>query len=387
MPQRKPMPKGYWTLWTTVALDLVGFGIVAPLLPLYAERFGASGLTTGLLFASFSAAQFVFAPVLGRWSDRVGRKPVILISLFGTAIGSFVTAAGGSLWVLFIGRVLDGASGASVSVAQGAVTDLAAPGDRPRLLGMLGAAFGVGFVIGPAIGGLASLGGIRLPFIVAGCIALVNAIVAIRRLPETHGRRARPTTGFVPQRSLQRLAAVGFLTTVAFGGFEAMFSRFGHDRFALTEGSVSVVFVVIGLWLVVVQGGIVGRVSARVDAGGLVRGGLVLLSIGMALLAAATTWWLLVPALALLATGQAVVAPSLTTLVADRADVATRGEALGRQQSASALARIVGPVAAGVLFDRGVALPYAVGAGLVGVALVVVMSATSRYLSPASARP
>ncbi len=183
--ERAPLPKGFGTIWTTVALDLVGFGIVVPILGRYAERYGASGVQVGLLFASFSLAQFVFSPLLGRLSDRIGRKPVILISLFGTAVGSFVTGAAGSLPVLFLGRILDGASGASVAVAQGAVTDVAAPHERPRLLGLLGAAFGVGFVVGPALGGLASLGGTHLPFYVAGTIALLNGIIAIFRLPET----------------------------------------------------------------------------------------------------------------------------------------------------------------------------------------------------------
>ena len=145
-----PLPQGFGTIWLTVALDLVGFGIVVPILGRYAERFGASGLEVGLLFASFSLAQLVFAPILGRLSDRIGRKPVIMISLLGTAVGSFVTGAAGALWVLFLGRILDGASGASVAVAQGSVTDLAPPSERPRLLGLLGAAFGVGFVVGPA---------------------------------------------------------------------------------------------------------------------------------------------------------------------------------------------------------------------------------------------
>jgi hypothetical protein len=151
------MPAGYWTIWTTVALDLVGFGIVVPILGRYAERFGANGLQVGLMFASFSVAQMVFAPILGRISDKVGRKPVIVFSLIGTAVGSFVTGAAGALWVLFLGRILDGASGASVAVAQGAVADIAPPEQRARLMGMLGAAFGVGFVVGPALGGLAAL--------------------------------------------------------------------------------------------------------------------------------------------------------------------------------------------------------------------------------------
>ena len=122
---RTPFPPGFGTIWTTVALDLIGFGIVLPILPLYAERFGASATTIGVLLASFSIAQLLLAPVWGRLSDRVGRKPVILISLFGTAAGSFLTGAAGSLPLLFLGRLVDGASGASVSVAQAAVADVA----------------------------------------------------------------------------------------------------------------------------------------------------------------------------------------------------------------------------------------------------------------------
>ena len=170
--ERKPLPPGFGTIWTTVALDLVGFGIVLPILPLYAERFGASATTIGILLASFSVAQLLMAPVWGRVSDRIGRKPVILISLFGTAAGSFLTGAAGSLPLLFLGRLVDGASGASVSVAQAAVADVAEPSERPRLLGLLGAAFGLGFVAGPALGALAALGGPHVPFYLAGCLAL-----------------------------------------------------------------------------------------------------------------------------------------------------------------------------------------------------------------------
>ena len=123
-----PPAAGFWVIWTTVALDLVGFAIVVPILGRYAERFGANPFTVGLLFASFSLAQFVFAPILGRLSDRIGRKPIILISLFGTALGSLITGAAGTLWVLFVGRIIDGASGGSVSVAQASVADVVEPG-------------------------------------------------------------------------------------------------------------------------------------------------------------------------------------------------------------------------------------------------------------------
>jgi multidrug resistance protein len=164
-----------------VALDLVGFGVVFPLLPIYSERFGASPAVATLLITSFSAAQLVCAPLWGRLSDRVGRKPILLLSLVGTCIGSLVTGLAGALWVLFLGRVIDGISGASISVAQASVTDLAPPSQRARLLGLLGAAFGVGFVAGPALGALAALRGPHVPFLVASVLAGVNAIVAWRR--------------------------------------------------------------------------------------------------------------------------------------------------------------------------------------------------------------
>src|SRR6476619_3046609 len=169
--ERRPLPPGFGTIWSTVAL--------------YGERLGASPTTLGFVVSSFSVAQLIFSPLLGRLSDRVGRRPVILLSLFGTAVGSILTGVATSVWLLFLGRIVDGASGASVSVAQGAVTDVAPPSERPRLLGLLGAAFGVGFVLGPALGALAALGGPHVPFYLAGCVALVNAVVAIRRLPET----------------------------------------------------------------------------------------------------------------------------------------------------------------------------------------------------------
>ena len=188
--RREPLPDGFGTIWSAVALDLVGFGIVLPILPLYAERFDASPATIGLLVASFSLAQFVFSPIWGRVSDRVGRKPVLVLSLFGTAVGSLLTGLAGSLWLLFAARILDGISGASVSVAQAAVTDLAPPSQRPRLLGLLGAAFGLGFVAGPAIGALAALGGPHVPFLVAAALAFVNAVVAAFRLTETRPRRS-----------------------------------------------------------------------------------------------------------------------------------------------------------------------------------------------------
>ena len=364
---REPLPRGFWVIWSTVALDMIGFGIVAPILGRYADRFGASGFQVGLLFASFSLAQMIFAPILGRWSDRVGRKPVIVISLFGTALGSFITGAAGALWVLFAGRLIDGASGASVSVAQSAITDLATKEQRARMLGMLGMAFGVGFVFGPAIGGLAALGGPHIPFYVAGTLALINAVAAIIRLQETRvPNKAAPTTRVhVPfrKRRYGALAGVGFFSMLAFSGFEATFSLFGGARFNLTEASTAVVFLGVGVVMSAVQGSLIGPLTSRFGSLHLLRNGLVFVSIGLLFLGAAVIWPTMIVALLFMVIGAGISNPSLTALVADSAHEDRRGEALGIQQSASALARVIGPPLAGLAFDHvGIGAPFTFGA-------------------------
>ncbi len=390
--ERRPLPPGFGIIWSTVAIDMIGFGIILPVLPLYAQDLGASPTTIGFLLATFSVAQLLCAPLWGRLSDRIGRKPVILVSLFGTALGSFITGGAGVLWLLFAGRLIDGASGASVSVAQAAVTDVAPPEERPRLLGLLGAAFGVGFVLGPALGALASFGGRHLPFYVAGTLALVNGLVAIRRLPET---RPVPTVPTVPtpvlpdhdvdapgeldataRRSmLTRLALAAFLSTAAFSAFEATLALLGEERFSLGASGISALFVGIGVALVLVQGGAVGPVTARFGGVGTLRIALAVNAAGLLVLAAATSWGLLLLALALLVVGQGLAAPSLSALVATTAHGERRGGALGWQQSAGGAARVVGPVMGGVLFEHvGVPVPYLVGAGLLVTCLAVIAS-------------
>ncbi|MDQ2754508.1 MAG: MFS transporter [Actinomycetota bacterium] len=379
MPRRRsgvPLPPGFSSLWTTVALDLVGFGIVLPILPLYAKRFHASSATAALLVAAFSAASFVFSPLWGRVSDRVGRKPVLLVSLAGTAVGSLLTGLATGMPLLFVARLIDGASGASVSVAQAAVADLARPDQRPRLFGLLGAAFGLGFVAGPAIGALGAVVDPRLPFLLAAGIAGVNALVAIRRLPETRQPDAAPAhrnpVRFRPDRGVGGMLAVAFCALVAFSGFEATFALFGQRHLGLTLGSSAAVFSAIGVVIVVVQGGLVRPVVAALGEPVTLRLGLLLDAGGLVMLALTRGWVLAVPALVALTVGQGLVQTTMTSTLAGRADPRRRGQVLGLQQSAGGLARVIGPAIGGALLGSQVSgAPYVLGAGLMVLALLL----------------
>jgi MFS family permease len=293
-------------------------------------------------------------------------------------------------------------SGASVSVAQAAVADLAAPEDRPRLFGLLGAAFALGFVAGPAIGSLAALGDRRLPFLVAAAIAGINAVAAARRLPETNRHHVRapvsPTSAWVQETGWEDDAAasglgadeahdvvvssparvaplllVAFVSLAAFSAFEATFALFGRQRLHLQLASTGAVFVGVGLVLAVVQASLVQPVVERLGERGMLRAGLIANALGLLLLAAVRSWWLLVPALLALVVGQGLVMPALTASFAGRAGRERRVHGLGVQQSASGLARVLGPLAGGFAFERlGAPSPFLAGAAVMAACVALV---------------
>ena len=384
---RPGLPAGFGTIWTAVAVDLVGFGIVLPILPIYAKRFHTSSFEAALLVAAFSAASFVFSPFWGRVSDRFGRRPVLLISLAGTAVGSLLTGAASGFAMLMAGRIIDGASGASVSVAQAAAADLARPQERARLFGLLGAAFGLGFVAGPALGAIAALSGPRLPFYLAAGIAALNTVVAAKRLPETHprgiaaGGDARVPAGSEPVlggrfAEVVPLLGVAFAALVAFSAFEGTFALFGQRRLGFGIAGAAGVFTAVGAAIVAVQVGVVARAVRRAGERRTLFIGLLANAGGLALLAASRSWALAAPALVALTVGQGLVQTTMATVLVGRASPGGRGRALGAQQSAGGLARIVGPAAGGALLgSQASGWPYAAGAVLTLVAAVGAVAA------------
>lgn len=381
---RPKAPQGFGVVWATVAMDMVGFGILLPVLPLYAEDFGASPATAAALVAVFSAAQMVAAPLWGRLSDRIGRRTVLVAALVGSCLGSLVTGLAGALWVLFVGRIVDGFSGSSYAVGQAAVADLAEPEDRPRLLGLLAAAFGVGFVAGPLIGSIAALGSRELPFFVAAALAGANALVALVRLP---GGRPTASNSLSPAPTanrialwgsaglvVRRLALLSLVSMIGFAGFEATFALLVDRRFeAVGDPTVYGLFAAIGVLMVLVQTRVVGPANARLGSRPALRAALASVASGMVVLSFGGGWAGLAVALVLLVLGQGVFGPTLSNATVETVDTCGRGAALGLQQGAGALGRIIGPLLAGVLMDQvGVGAPYLVAAALAVVAIALV---------------
>jgi multidrug resistance protein len=363
-------------VFTTVVIDLIGFGIVVPILPLWAEDLGASATVIGFLAASYSAMQFIFAPLLGRLSDRYGRRPVILISLLGSAVSSFMIGFANSIILLFVARILNGISGASYSTAQAYVADITTKENRARGMGLIGAAFGIGFIIGPALGGLCALVDKRLPFFVSGALALANMAIAWKRLPETDRRPAASGGRLaflrraIADRTVGPLVVITFLGTFAFTGMETTFSLLGRRRFDFDLTKASLIFAFIGIVAAVLQGKLIGPIVDRMGERRVMNLGIVLTAAALGLLAVTTNVVALFPVAALLA-ASGLVFPTVTALVSKASSDDEQGAMLGVLASASGLARAIGPVAAGALFDWAIPAPYLVGAGLFALCLLI----------------
>lgn len=359
-------------IFVTVFIDLIGFGIVIPVLPYYAEgtSFGATPSQVGLLFASYSIMQLVFSPVLGRLSDKHGRRPILLISLLGTALGFLILGFATTLWMLFLGRIIDGISGGNISTAQAYIADITTKENRAKGMGLIGAAFGLGFVFGPAIGGILSRWGINVPFLFAGGLALANAVLLYFTLPETvtpdhparvsaaSGRGWRQLVEALSQQSLAIVLTVYFLSIVAFSIMTASFSLFMMFRMGYDAFHNGWIFAFVGVISAMIQGGLIGRLVKVFGEPWLVIVGVLLFMISLAVLPLVGPGTGLVAILGIAAVtsiGQALSAPSLSSLASKSASAGEQGAVLGVMQSVASLARAVGPSLAAVLIYSAVA--------------------------------
>jgi multidrug resistance protein len=369
-------------LFLTVFVDLVGFGIVLPLLPLYADRFGASGLTVGLLVTVYSVAQFFMAPLWGRLSDRFGRRPILLLGLVGSAAAYAVFAWAGSVTALFVSRIMAGVGGSTIPVAEAYIADITPPERRAGNMGLIGAAFGLGFTVGPALGGLTAGISTAAPGLLAAGLCLANAGLAFFLLPETRvakpasevvGRtRRRPGWAFTREGigevlrapALRRVLLLYFLFTVAFAVIQPTLSLYGATRFGLDAREVGYLFAFLGLISAAVQGGLVRRLVPRFGEVRLIRASGVPFVVGLLLLAwSPSLGWTWV-GLSLLAIGYGGTLPSVLGLVSRVSPPGIQGGVLGIGQSVGSLGRIMGPAAAGAALDVSIGLPYVFGAAI-----------------------
>jgi MFS transporter, DHA1 family, tetracycline resistance protein len=391
------------TLFLTVFLDLLGFGLVVPFLPVVARDHGASDLVATLVSGSFSLMQFLFIPLWGRLSDRIGRRPVLLWSIAASILGMTLLGLARSLPMLFFARIWSGVATANIAVAQAYIADVTTPENRARGMGIIGMGFGLGFIIGPAVGGelgrFEVLGqqGTLACFVAAG-LSVVNLILALVTLPESlpADRRARQE-GTTRRRifdvaalrvvaarpGMRQVLLISFFSIFWFAGMEVTFSLFTADAFHMTVKQTGRVFAFVGVVSVVVQGGLIHRLSRRFGEVKLIRAGVTSLAIGFGLTgySPGVGTWLLFLGSAFIAAGTGLNTPSISSYTSRQASAEAQGLNLGVMQSMSALARVIGPVAGGISYELlGMRAPYYLGA--IGLGLVLLVSWRLPPLSP-----
>ncbi|MDY7093988.1 MAG: MFS transporter [Acidobacteriota bacterium] len=365
-------------IFFTILLDLLGFGMILPLLPFYALTYGASALEIGLLSSVYSLGQFLFAPFWGQLSDRWGRRRVLLVTIFATSIAHLLLALAPSLWMLFLARAAAGIFAANYSTAQAYVADVTTGKDRAKGMGLVGAAFGLGFVLGPAMGAiLAEVGGHVAVPLAAAALSLLNFVLAVVRLPESLPPEARHTGeerfrlrwfdfrgleegseaadgggGEGRKRSLIWLLALVFLVVFAFSAMESMLALFCEERFGFGVKETGLLLVFIGVLMVIIQGGLIGRLTHRFGERALILTGIVVMMAGLALLPLAFNLGLLLLFSALLAIGSGLYTPSIPALISRLTSAGRQGATLGLTRSPSSLARAVGPFWGGWMFEH-----------------------------------
>jgi len=400
--------KRLFSILLVVFIDLLGFSLILPLLPYYAETFNASEFVTGLLIAVYALMQLIGAPLLGRLSDRYGRRPILLISVFGTFLGFLLLGFANALWILFAARILDGITGGNLSVAQAYISDVTDAKNRAKGLGLIGAAFGVGFIIGPVTGGVLSQYGYNVPAFVAAGLALINFILIYAWLPESLTKEKMEQLGEQKKPSVTLEALVTalkrpftgsllitrFFFGLAFAIFQTIFALYALAKFNLTARDTGFVLTYVGVLSVFVQGFLVGRLTNRFREDHLITASVALMAVsllGWALVP--TVFWLLV-----VLTPTAISGGILNTLLSSTLTKAVApqeiGGILGLSASVESSTRIIAPILGGALLEKvGTWSPGAFGAVImIGVTVYViakiynhpiVISLSEQKLSPA----
>ena len=358
-------------IFITVFIDLVGFGIVIPALPFYveSETFRATPFEIGILFASYSLMQFIFSPILGNLSDKVGRRPILFFSIIGSAIGYLFIGFAFALWMVFVGRIIAGITGGNISTAQAYVADVTTKENRAKGMGLFGAAFGLGFIFGPAIGGILSRFGIGVPFLFAGALSFINAGLLYFILPESvkknsfappKPRKTRLVELFESLKDAHfgTLTAIYFFLVTSFSIMTYAFVLYTIERFGYTAEQNGYIFAFIGILAVIFQGGLFGKLVRKFGESPLMIAGCLLMALSFFCIPyigpeTGGLFGLLIVT-AFLAIGNSMASPSVTSLVSKIANEGEQGKSLGVMQSGASLARAIGPAIGGVLLNNSI---------------------------------
>ena len=382
------MSRPLFVLFLTILVNLIGFGIIIPLLPFYAETFGASPVVIGLLFASFSMAQLISAPLLGEWSDRWGRRPVLILSLIGTAVSFAMLAMAGSLAMLFAARIVDGLSGGNITTARAYIADITTEEDRAKSYGILGAAFGLGFIIGPGLGAIFSQISYTAPIWVAVFVTLVATALAWVWLPETvHRAQAgggspwKAVTEMAGRPHLRLLLGIDFVYWMSFAVYQTTFALFGARRFGFDAAQTGYFLSAFGLLGVIVQGGFVGPIVKRLGERRTLAVGLACAAVGWG--GSALTYSL--PLLTLLlvpgAIGIGLCNATLSALISHTASPGEQGRVQGAAGALESLGRVAGPI-----WGNGALQAFGEGTAYGAAAILLTGASVTVLRSPAPPR-
>jgi MFS transporter, DHA1 family, tetracycline resistance protein len=404
--------KSVYTLMLINFINLMGFGLVLLLLPFYAMKYGAGVWHIALIAATFSFCQFIFAPILGVWSDRIGRRPVLIFSQWGSVVGYLVLAGamlvpetnpGLALFLIYLSRVIDGCSAGNITITNAYVSDVVPAKDRAGVMGLLGAAFGLGFAFGPPIGGLLGYWHPSLPGLMAAIMCVIASVMTMLYLPESHTARTRTSaTGWAFSRS--RLSAfrqqpmavllttVWFLSMLAYVMIEPTIPLLLNDAFGYGQKEAGLFFGFVGLVIILVQGGLVRPLNKRFGEWSLAVAGAIFATIGLVLYAQVAHS--AVPLLMILgiagitnALGRSLQTPTMGAMLSQNSDPAAQGAAYGVFQGAASLARVIGPLLAGAIYSVNPTAMFLVAGTLTALAGVMLVLAKPRLITSQSVPP
>ena len=370
-------------LFLAIFIDLVGFGMVIPILPFAAEHYGADGLMLGIFVASFSLMQFLFSPIWGALSDKIGRRPVILVGLLGGSVSFLVFGLSTSLEMLFFSRILSGIfTAATLPTVHAYIADLTDDKDRVRGFGLINMAFGLGFIFGPAIGGLLSSNGFLFPALVASGLSFVNFLGALIWLPESYKPKERiihkrkildikELKWAIKHPEVGTLILVFAIVSFGFSALEATYALYGERIAQLNAQSIGIIFAMVGTIVIIIQGFLIGRIVRRIGEKRTLLAGLVFMTSGYIAVTFAHDFYSLMALTSLISIGNSLTFPTVNGLISMRSGKHEQGKMMGINQSASSLARVVGPIWGGMLFITSIRWPFYSAAFFISIALLL----------------